>query len=164
MNLHEKVLQYIRTYVPIAVGGAVAWLLAVTKVDLSGEFAAALIAVLVAASQNLYYVVIRVIEVRFPLIGVLLGFPKSPEYIGVGNIWASFIRTLFPTVIGVALFLLANIGLQLDAETQSLLIVVLVAVAQAVYYTAATEAIRRYPGLKWMLGADAPVTYVAKHS
>ena len=159
MTAHDKILGFIRTYVPYTLGAFFAWLFLTTHLDLRGEFQVAIIAFTVAAVQNIYYYVIRLLEVQVPALGVFLGFPKQPEYQAVDNLWASFVRTAIPTVIGVLLFLAANLGLALDAETESGLIVILVGVAQALYYSIARALIAKVPALSWMLGPDSTPDY-----
>jgi hypothetical protein len=166
MTANARILSFIRTYVPYAVGAVLAWLLATLGVDLRGEFEVAVVAFLVVATQNLYYLVVRLAEQRFPGAGFLLGVPVQPSYEHVDNLWASLIRTGFPSIIGAALFLLVNLlGLQLDADAQTGLVVILVALAQALYYTAARAIAGRFPALSWLVGPDAPpVAYTgARH-
>jgi len=163
MTANDRILSFIRTYVPYAIGALLAWLFVKTQIDLRGEFQVAIIAVVVAAIQNAYYYVVRLLEVQLPWVGVFLGFPKQPDYIGVDNLWASFVRTAIPTVIGVALFLLANLGFKLDAETQTGLVVILVGIAQALYYATARALVARWSALSWLLGPDTTITSYAKH-
>lgn len=165
MTGNDRILSFIRTYVPYSIGALLAWLFASTQIDLRGEFQVAIIAVVVVAAQNGYYYLVRLLEVRYPALGIFLGFPKQPEYTAVDNLWASFVRTAIPTVIGVIFFLLANLGLQLDAETQTGLVVILVGIAQALYYTAARALISRWSGLSWLLGPDTESpAYIAQHA
>lgn len=144
---------------PYAIGALLAWLFVKTNIDLRGEFQIALIAFVVVGFQNGYYYVVRLLEVAWPPLGIFLGFPKQPVYNGVSNLWASFVRTAIPTIIGVGLFLLANLGFNLDAETQSGTVVILVGIAQALYYTVARALIAKWSGLSWLLVTDALVTY-----
>lgn len=155
MTPNDKIIGFIRTYVPYLIGAGIAWVLATIGLDLRGEFATALIAVVVVGSQNGYYYLVRLLETRFPGTGVLLGFPSAPKYGAVDSLWASFVRTAFPTLIGAGIFALVNIGLQLDAETQTSLIVVFVAIAQVLYYGLARFLISKFPKLTWLLLVDA---------
>jgi hypothetical protein len=166
MTANDRILSFIRTYVPYAVGAALAWLLATLGIDLRGEFEVALVAVLVVAGQNLYYLVVRLVEQAMPGAGFLLGAPVQPSYEHVDNLWASLVRTGFPSVIGALLFVIVNaLGLHLDGDAQTGLVVILVAVAQALYYTAARAIAGRFPALTWLVGPDAPpVAYTgARH-
>ena len=159
MTGNDRILGFIRTYVPYAIGAFLGWLFVKTQVDLRGEFQVALIAFVVAGVQNLYYYVVRVLEIQFPALGIFLGFPKQPAYTGVDNLWASFIRTAIPTIVGVGLFLVAQLGLHLEADDEAGLVVILVGVAQALYYAAARAIIHRVPRASWLLGADQKPVY-----
>jgi hypothetical protein len=69
----------IRTYTPIIVGSVIGWL-AARGVSISAEGAAGLAAFLAAAFSAFYYLVIRLIERKYPGAGALLGVAKRPEY------------------------------------------------------------------------------------
>jgi hypothetical protein len=162
MTPNDQVLAYIRTYVPYAIGAFVAWLLATFTLTLPDEFVVAVIAFAVVAVQNLYYLVIRLLERWAPMLGVFLGFPKQPAYTGVADLWGSVVRTGIPTIVGGILGLAAALGLQLDSETQAGLIVILIGVLQAVYYAGAKELIARWPSTGWLLGGvPAPAVYLS---
>lgn len=78
--MNSFVTSLIRTYVPIAVGGFIAWL-ATLGLQLDAETQTSLIVFLTGISQALYYLVARWIERKFPQIGtVLLGSSKAPVY------------------------------------------------------------------------------------
>jgi len=164
LTANDRILGFIRTYVPYALGAAIAWLFAKYQLDLRGEFQVAIIAFTVAVAQNGYYFVIRLIEFRVPWVGIFLGIPKAPEYQGISTLWASFVRTAIPTLIGVLLFLLANLGFNLDADTQTGLVVILVSVAQAIYYALASAIVARFSSFSWLLGTAATPIYPAKHA
>lgn len=70
----------IRTYVPIIVGALVAWL-ATLGLAIDADAAAGLIIFLTCALQGLYYLVVRLLERKFPQIGVLLGSAQKPVYV-----------------------------------------------------------------------------------
>lgn len=162
MTPNDQVLAYIRTYVPYAIGAAVAWLLATFALQLPDEFVVAVIAFAVVAVQNVYYLVIRLLERWAPWLGVFLGFPKQPAYTGVADLWGSVVRTGIPTLAGSILGVLAAIGLQLDAQSQTGLIVILIGVLQATYYAGAKEIIARWPAAGWLLGGvPAPAVYLS---
>lgn len=72
------VLSFIRTIVPAIVGAVVGYLVSL-GLEVDPEFQGALTAVLFAVFTALYYLIIRVIEMKFPMIGVLLGYAKSPD-------------------------------------------------------------------------------------
>lgn len=160
---NDKVLAYIRTYVPYAIGAALAWLLAVVHLDLTGEFQLVAVTFAVALTTNVYYWLIRVLEVRFPWIGVFLGFPKQPEYARVDNLWASLIRTAIPTLAAAAVAAASSlIASWADAPItidSAGLAVILVAVFEAIYYAIAKEITTRFPSASWLLGTPAQPTY-----
>lgn len=164
MTPNDRLIAYIRTYVPYAIGAALAWLLTVSGWDLTGEFQIALVAFVVVAVTNLYYLLFRILESRIPWLGAFLGVPKAPEYVGVSNLWASFRRTAIPTLVGAIVTTLLAVWFHVDAATQSLLIAIGIAVIEAAYYGLARALITRWSGLAWMLGTDAPPTYDAKHA
>lgn len=160
MTLHDQLISYIRTYVPYGVGIAAAWLLATFALTIPDDLVLAITAFLVVAAQNVYYLAIRLAERYVPWLGVFLGWPKQPDYLGMSNLWASVLRTGIPTVIGGLIGLIIALGLNLDPQTQSLLAVALIGVAQALYYGAARWLTARVPALEWMLGdTPAPDSY-----
>lgn len=71
-------LSFIRTIVPAIVGAVVGYLVSL-GLNVDPEFEGALTAVLFAVFTGLYYLIIRVIEMKFPGIGILLGWAKSPD-------------------------------------------------------------------------------------
>ena len=68
----------IRTYVPMAVGAALTWLLNygldITSVE--GEA----VMVMTAALSAIYYFLVRWGAEKWPQLGILLGVNKAPEY------------------------------------------------------------------------------------
>lgn len=165
MTLNDQVIAFIRTYVPYAVGAALAWLFATLAVRLPDELVVALTAFLVVAAQNTYYFILRLLEQFAPWVGVLLGFPKQPEYIGVGDLWGSVVRTGIPTLAGALVFLLgvwlaSAFGVTISPDTASGWIVIVIGVLQALYYAAAKAVIQRFPSAGWLLGGvPAPAVY-----
>src|SRR5438094_8853189 len=99
MTANTTILGYIRTYVPYGVGLALGWLLLHTGIDLNGPFALAADTVLIAGAINIYYLVVRLAEVKVPYLGILLGAPSRPVYEDVSDLWNSFVRTGIPTVV-----------------------------------------------------------------
>ncbi|MGH8879664.1 MAG: hypothetical protein ACRD0P_20330 [Stackebrandtia sp.] len=69
----------IRTWVPAAIGAALAWG-ATYGVDISSGEQAGLVAGLTAAMTSAYYAIVRAGEDRFPWLGFLLGTRKPPTY------------------------------------------------------------------------------------
>lgn len=69
----------IRTWVPAGVGAALAWLITL-GVELDPQTEAGLLTSLTALAIALYYTVIRLLEAKWPAVGVLLGVPKTAVY------------------------------------------------------------------------------------
>lgn len=71
----------------------------------------------------------------------------------------SLIRTYVPIAVGAVIAWLATLGLQLDAEAQSGLIVFLTGISQAIYYFIARWIERKFPQIGTVLlgSSKAPV-------
>ena len=76
--MNTLVLSLIRTYVPVAVGAFVAWLLAL-GVELDEKSATGLTVALTGLLIAVYYTLVRLLERQWPAVGVLLGVAKSPD-------------------------------------------------------------------------------------
>lgn len=159
---HDRVLAFIRTYVPYSIGAILAWLLAVSRLDLTGPFQVGLVAFAVAVVTNVYYVLIRLLEYRFPMIGVLLGAPRQPEYTAVDNLWASLVRTAIPTLVAAVVITVIGAVVMLDAETSTTLIVVGTAIVQGLYYALAKAIIAKWPRASILLGTPETETSYVK--
>lgn len=72
------VISLIRTVTPSIVGAFFAWLLSLGVV-MPVEAELGLISFLFAVFTGLYYLVVRLLEEKFPELGILLGFAKSPD-------------------------------------------------------------------------------------
>lgn len=166
MTPNDRALAFIRTYVGYGITALVAWLLLRTGVDLQGAPAVALVAFAIAASQNVYYLLIRMLETQIPAFGVFLGIPKPPKYSHVSDLWASVVRTTIPPFVGAAVVILASIvGLNLNPETQSDLIVIGIAVVEALYYALAKILVERWPrSLGWLLAGQVATPSYPKHA
>jgi len=161
----------IRTYVPYAIGLALAWLFVHIGFDLRGGPAeVALVAFTTAVAMNGYYALVRVIELRWPILGILLGLPKSPTYARVDDLWASLVRTSIPVVAAFALvtaagYIAAWSGFVLEPGAIAQLTSLTVAVLSALYYSLARLILERFPSAYWLLGTgETPIQYVAKHA
>lgn len=81
MSIGALAASIIRTVVPILLGGLLGWL-STLGIEFDAETSAALTnAVIIgvtAAVTMIYYVVVRLIEQKFPQIGILLGLKKAP--------------------------------------------------------------------------------------
>ena len=77
--MSDFVTSQIRTYTPIIAGALVSWL-ATKGMELDAETQAGLIVALTGTAQAAYYFIVRLLERRWPKVGVLLGSAKKPEY------------------------------------------------------------------------------------
>lgn len=77
----DLVPSLIRTYVPILVGQVAAWL-ALKGVQLDDATVVAATAALGGLLSAIYYLLVRLLEQKFPQLGILLGSAKKPEYTG----------------------------------------------------------------------------------
>ena len=87
MQLNDTIISVIRTWVPIAVGAAIAWL-ATSGLELDAETQTSLVIGITGLIQGAYYTVVRVLENQYPQIGWLLGKAKAPNYTPVEEIEA----------------------------------------------------------------------------
>jgi hypothetical protein len=71
-------LSFIRTIVPAIVGMVIGFFTTI-GLDVDPEFEGALTAVLGTVFMALYYLIVRIIEMKFPIVGVLIGWAKSPD-------------------------------------------------------------------------------------
>lgn len=75
--MSDLIVSYIRTFVPVAVGAALAWIAGKVGVIVpADDVAPHVVAVCVAG----YYVLARFLESRVSWLGWLLGMPKPPVY------------------------------------------------------------------------------------
>jgi hypothetical protein len=102
--MSATITSLIRTYVPIVVGSLVAWLITLGVV-LDPTVEAGLITALTGVLIAVYYTVVRLLEKRWPALGILLGAATAPTYVKpVSATWeadvqaASNDRTVFPYV------------------------------------------------------------------
>lgn len=77
--MNDFVTSLIRTWTPMLVGAVVSWL-ATRGVNLDPEAAAGLAAFIAGLFSALYYLLVRLIERKYPEAGVLLGSTKKPNY------------------------------------------------------------------------------------
>lgn len=77
--MSNTVLSLVRTYVPVAVGAFVAWLLTL-GVELDPSAEAGLVTAGTGLLIALYYTLARLLERRWPWAGVLLGATTQPTY------------------------------------------------------------------------------------
>lgn len=69
----------IRTWVPAGVGAFLAWLVTL-GVELDPQTETGLLTGLTALAIALYYTLVRLLEAKWPAVGVLLGVPKTAHY------------------------------------------------------------------------------------
>lgn len=77
--MSSTIVSLIRTYVPVAVGAFVAWLVTL-GIDLDAEAQAGLVTALTGVLIAAYYGIVRALERRWPWVGVFLGVPAEPLY------------------------------------------------------------------------------------
>ena len=80
--MSDFVIAQIRTYVPMAVGFLVTWLITANILDPETSVAVqtGLVSALTALLSGLYYFIVRLLAEKWPSVGVLLGVNKAPEY------------------------------------------------------------------------------------
>ena len=79
--MSDAIVSLIRTYVPVAVGAFIAWLLSL-GIDVDTETQAGLVVSMTGLVVAAYYTLVRLLERKWPAVGVLLGVPRQPEYEG----------------------------------------------------------------------------------
>jgi hypothetical protein len=72
--MSDFITSLVRTYVPILIGYLVS--LGILPSTLSDQATAAFTALII----GVYYLLVRLLETRFPWLGWLLGSPKTPKY------------------------------------------------------------------------------------
>lgn len=77
--MNDIITSLVRTYVPVIVGSVIAWL-AARGINVDEGTSAAAVTALTGVIILAYYTVVRLLERKFPKIGVLLGSTKKPEY------------------------------------------------------------------------------------
>lgn len=81
LTLGSVVPSLIRTYVPVLVGQALAWAVTLgvlAETTVTDEQQAAVSAVAGALLTGIYYTLVRLAEVRWPGVGILLGSTRQP--------------------------------------------------------------------------------------
>lgn len=73
------VTSLIRTYVPIIVGAIISFLTA-KGIEIDESSIAGLTAFMTALFSGVYYLVVRLLEKKYPQVGILLGRVKTPDY------------------------------------------------------------------------------------
>jgi len=76
----------------------------------------------------------------------------------------ALIRTVVPAFVGALFGWLASVGLAIDAETQGVLILALVAFFTGLYYATVTWLASHWKWFGWLLGVAATPSYEGKHS
>lgn len=77
--MSDVITSLVRTYVPVIVGSFISWL-ATRGINVDEGTAAAAVTALTGAIILAYYTIVRLLERKFPRIGVLLGSTRKPEY------------------------------------------------------------------------------------
>lgn len=156
---NDRIVGLIRTYVGYGIGAVLAWLLLRTGLDLRGPVQDALLVLVIALVTNGYYWLVRLLEVRFPALGVLLGIPKRPDYTAVDNLWASFVRTAIPTLVSAFVVGVVASWVTLSADQSVTVITVVSAAVSSAYYTVAAAVVARWPRARVLLGSAQTPTY-----
>lgn len=73
------VTSLIRTWAPIAVGALASYLITL-GIEINADAQLGLVLFLTSLLQGAYYLLIRVLERRFPKAGLLLGIKSEPKY------------------------------------------------------------------------------------
>ena len=77
--MNDLFISLVRTVVPLIVG-SIASFFATKGVDLDVQTLAALSTFLAGLFSASYYLIVRLLEERFPKVGYLLGVKKTPNY------------------------------------------------------------------------------------
>lgn len=78
--MNDVLVSLIRTVVPVAVGAALTWLGSAAGIILPSDASTGLTAGVVALVVAAYYALVRLIERRWPGVGLLLGARRQPSY------------------------------------------------------------------------------------
>lgn len=77
--MSDHFVSLIRTYVPAVVGVVIAWL-ATLGINVDTSASVALIVGITGLSTAIYYTAVRLVESRWPVLGILLGIARPPAY------------------------------------------------------------------------------------
>ena len=77
--MSNLITSQIRTVTPIIIGAVVSYL-ATLGLEIDTDTQASMVIALTGLLQALYYLVARLLEQKFPKLGILLGSTKKPEY------------------------------------------------------------------------------------
>lgn len=80
MNLSNLVISAIRTYTPLLVGYVLTLVAQARHIVIDSNSEASLVALTVAVLTAAYWTLVRLLERRWPKLGVLLGIPAQPKY------------------------------------------------------------------------------------
>jgi len=69
---------YLRTAVPLLVAAIASWLVGL-GIDVTDELKELISTAIGALIGTIWYVIVRQLEKRWPALGVLIGYPKSPD-------------------------------------------------------------------------------------
>lgn len=79
--IQNYVISHIRTLVPYAVGLLVSWLAIHFSIVLDPQTEALLASVSTFVLGSGFYALVRLLEAKWPSLGVLLGVPVKPRYV-----------------------------------------------------------------------------------
>ena len=78
--MNNVAVSLIRTWVPIGVGALISWLITL-GIEVDEETQKGLVIACTALIMAIYYGVVKLLERKFPWVGVLLGIRAQPAYI-----------------------------------------------------------------------------------
>lgn len=78
--LHDQIISRIRTHAPIWAGVIVFWLATKLNIVVDETTKMAIATVIAGVLSSVYYEAVRLAELRWPWVGVLLGSAKQPKY------------------------------------------------------------------------------------
>lgn len=87
--MNNFVTSLVRTYVPIFVGSIFSYLAVKYGLVVDGDIQNQLVAGLTGVVIAVYYLVVRLLERRFPEVGILLGSTQKPVYVAPTNVKAN---------------------------------------------------------------------------
>lgn len=79
--MNNTITSFIRTWVPIAIGSVIAWLMQKYNIIIPQDLYAQAAELITALVIAFYYGIVRLIEVKVPWVGWLLGQAKRPVYV-----------------------------------------------------------------------------------
>lgn len=79
MSMFDLIANWIRTRVAAAIGAVIAWF-AMRGIDIDPTAAAGVVLAVGSACTLVYQVLVTSLQAKWPILGILLGVPRSPVY------------------------------------------------------------------------------------